>query len=108
MNTAKPVRNWPTKRENATGAKIKLKKARPSAWFPNEATVTFVLGGKGYHGWMPDYSVNLTQKWLKAFIVADYANGDWQLLIPNETTSSADLLRVPKEDQNCVVQTGWW
>ncbi len=108
MNTEKTGWDWPTKREHAEGAKIKLEKAKPSAWFSNEATVTFVLGGRGYHGWMPDYSVNITEKWLKAFIVGDYENGDWQILIPNETMSSTDLLRVPLTDQGEVVQTGWW
>ena len=108
MNIDKSGWDWPTKRENAEGARIKLEKAKPSVWFPNEATVTFVVGGEGYHGWMPDYSVNIAEKWLKAFIVGDYKNGDWQVLIPNETTSSTDLLRVPMKDQGEVVQTGWW
>ena len=108
MKTGTQTWDWPTKRQNATGARIKLEKAKTSVWFPDEATVSFRLGGKGYHGWMPDYSVNIAEKWLKAFIVGDYENGDWQVMIPNETTSSTDLLRVPKADQNAVVQTGWW
>lgn len=108
MSANKSKWDWPTKREKAEGAKIKLEKAKPSAWFPNEASVTFVLRGKKHIGWMPDYSVNLDEKWLKAFIVGDYANGDWEIMIPDETMSSTEFLRVPKEEQNSVVQLGWW
>ena len=108
MEARKVGLGWPQKRPSAEGAKIRLRKAKPSAWFPNEITVTFVVGDKEYHGWMPDYSVNLGEKWLKAFIVGDYDNGDWQVFIPNETTSSTEFLRVPIEDQGEVVQAGWW
>ena len=100
--------DWPTRREKAEGAKVKLEKANPSIWFDNEATVTFVLSGKSYHGWMPDYSVNIDDKWLKAFIVGDYDNGDWEIMIPDETLSSTKFLRVPKAEQYGVVQPGWW
>lgn len=103
-----PDWDWPRKRDKATGVKVKLEKVNASAWFAEEATVTFVLGDKRYHGWMPNYSVNIPDKWLKAFIVGDYANGDWEILIPNETMSSADFLRVPLKDQDIVVKMGWW
>ena len=108
MGDKATVFDWPTQREKAEGAKIKLERAKTSAWFPNEATVTFVLGGKNYHGWMPDYSVNIEEKWLKAFIVGDYANGDWEIMIPDETMSSREFLRVPKKEQGVVVHFGWW
>ena len=98
----------PAYREAPEGVKINLENARVSAWFPNEATVNFIIGGREYHGWMPDYAVNITEKWLKAFIVGDYSNGDWKIQIPDETIQSTQFLRVPKEDQNVVVVNGWW
>ena len=72
-----PSVQWdrPAYREAPEGVKINLENAKVSAWFPNEATVNFIIGGKEYHGWMPDYAVNITEKWLKAFIVGDYRNG---------------------------------
>ena len=108
MVNSKTRFDWPEKRESATGAKLKLEKAKASVWFPNEATVTFILGGKKYLGWMPDYSVNIEEKWLKAFIVGDYANGDWEIMIPEETMTSTEFLRVPKAEQDRAVQLGWW
>ncbi len=108
MDSKEAWTDWPEKREKATGARVKLKKAGSSVWFPNEATVTFALGEREYHGWMPDYAVNITNRWLKAFIVGDYDNGDWEILLPNETTSSTDLLRVPRKEQGQAVQIGWW
>ncbi len=100
--------DWPIKREEAEGAKLRLIQANPSVWFDGEATVCFVLHGQEHHGWMPDYSVNIDSKWLKAFIVGDYANGDWQIMIPNETMLSTEFLRIPKSEQGKLVQLGWW
>ena len=98
---------WPTRREPAA-AKIKLDNAKKSEWFWDEATVTFTIGGEFYHAWMPDYAVNLEEKWLKAIIVGDYDNGDWHIMIPEETVKSTHFLRVPKADQHTVVFEGWW
>ena len=102
--------DWPKKREedDFEGAKVKLERAKTSVWFANEATVAFVINGKKHIGWMPDYSVNLEEKWLKAFIIGDYKNGDWHIMIPDETMSSTEFLRVPKSEQGTVVQKGWW
>lgn len=99
--------DWPTRREPAA-AKIKLDKAKKSEWFWDEATVTFTIGGEFFHGWMPEYAVNLEEKWLKAIIVGDYDNGDWDLMIPEETVKSTHFLRIPKADQHTVVVEGWW
>ena len=101
-------RDWPTDREKPIAAKINLEKAQDSRWFFEECTVTFIIGGETYHGWMPDYSVNLEEKWLKAIIVGDYDNGDWHIMIPDETFKSTSFLRVPKSDQHTVVVEGWW
>ena len=101
-------RDWPTQREDAVPVKIKLDKAKSSTWFHDEAAIAFALGDKKFHGWMPDYAVNIDEKWLKAFIVGDFANGDWYVLIPHETFQSTEYLRVPKADQNTVVVDGWW
>ena len=101
-------RGWATDREKAVPVKVKLEKARVSEWFADEATVTFVLGGERYHGWMPDYAVNMEEKWLKAFIVGDYENGDWLIFLPDETPKSTEFMRVPKADQYTTVVDGWW
>ena len=100
--------DWATDREKPAAAKIKLHKAKKSAWFWDEATVTFTIGGEFFHAWMPDYAVNLEEKWLKAIIVGDYANGDWYVMIPEETVKSTHFLRVPKADQHTTVVEGWW
>lgn len=100
--------DWPAKREKPVGVKVKLQEAETSAWFFDETTVTFTLGGKEFHGWMPDYSVNIAEKWLKAIIVGDFDNGDWEILIPEETVQSTVYLRVPKADQGTTVVDGWW
>lgn len=103
-------RQWdfPIGRDKAEEVKIKLEKAEISKWFSDEATVTFILGGTKYHGWMPSYAVNFQDKWLKAFIVGDFANGDWEIFIPDETIQSTKFLRVPEADQNTAVVAGWW
>ena len=103
-------RHWdfPIGRDKAEEVKIKLEKAEISKWFSDEATVTFILGGTKYHGWMPSYAVNFQDKWLKAFIVGDFANGDWEIFIPDETIQSTKFLRVPEVDQNTAVVAGWW
>ena len=108
MTAAKIKWDWPTDREQKAAAKIKLRSVADSAWFPEELTVSFVLGDQTYHGWMPDYSVNVAEKWLKAIIVGDYDNGDWDLLIPEETVQSTEFLRVPKAEQGITVVDGWW
>ena len=108
MPTTKIKWDWPTNRERAVGVKIKLEKAKDSAWFHNEATVSFVIGGEKYHGWMPDYAVNVEEKWLKAFIVGDYENDDWYVRIPDETIQSTEFLRIPVAEQNTIIQEGWW
>lgn len=108
MTTAEIKWDWATKREKPVAAKIKLQDAFSSIWFADETTVTFALGGKEFHGWMPDYSVNIDEKWLKAIIVGDYDNGDWKILIPEETVQSTVYLRVPKADQGTTVLDGWW
>lgn len=100
--------DWPDDRPEAAPVKIKLDKAKPSTMFHDEATVSFALGDRKFHGWMPDYAVNVDEKWLKAFIVGDFANGDWYVLIPHETFQSTEYLRVPIADQNTVVVDGWW
>ena len=108
MTTAEIKWDWATKREKPVAAKIKLQDAFSSIWFFDETTVTFTLGGKEFHGWMPDYSVNIDEKWLKAIIVGDYDNGDWKILIPEETFQSTVYLRVPKAEQGTTVVEGWW
>ena len=99
---------WATYRDEPEGVKINLEKAVLSQVFPNEAYVRFVIGGKLYDGWMPDYSVNIEQKWLKAFIIADDKAGQWLIYMPDETLTSGRRLFVPLEDQNTVVAPGWW
>ena len=108
MATGEREWDFPTNRDKAEEVRIKLEKAEVSKWFPDETTVTFVLGGTKYHGWMPEYAVNIENKWLKAFIVGDFANGDWEIFIPDETLQSTKFLRVPEADQNTVVVAGWW
>ena len=100
--------DWATDRKEPAAAKIKLQKAKKSAWFFDEATVTFVIGGEFFHAWMPEYAVNIDKKWLKAIIVGDYDNGDWRIMIPEETVKSTHFLRVPKADQHTTVVAGWW
>ena len=80
--------------QSGRGQNKKLEKAEISKWFSDEATVTFILGGTKYHGWMPSYAVDFQDKWLKAFIVGDFANGDWEIFIPDETLQSTKFLRV--------------
>ena len=101
-------RDWATDREKPAAAKIKLNMARESAWFFDECTVNFIIGGETYHGWMPNYAVNLEEMWLKAIIVGDYDNGDWHIMIPEETPKTTHFMRVPKADQHTVVVEGWW
>ena len=108
MATGKREWDFPTTRDKAQEVKIKLEKAEISKWFPEEATVTFVLDDTKYHGWMPEYAVNIEEKWLKAFIVGDFANGDWEIFIPDETLQSTKFLRVSEGDKDTVVVAGWW
>ena len=100
--------DWAVERDSAAPVKIKLQKADISEWYPDEAIVTFILGGETYHGTMPDYAVNISEKWLKAFIVGDYGNGDWRIFMPEETPKSTEFLRVPTSDQGKTVVEGWW
>ena len=107
--TAEKIKwDWPTERKDKAAAKIRLRSVGDSVWFAEEYTVSFVLGGQVYHGWMPDYSVNVDEKWLKAIIVGDFDNGDWHVLIPEETVQSTEFLRVPRAEQDTTVVAGWW
>ena len=101
-------RHWdfPIGRDKAEAVKIKLEIDEVSKWFLDEATVTFVLGGTKYHGWMPSYAVSFQDKWLKAFILGDFAIGDWETFVPDETLQSTKFLRVPEVDQNPAVVAG--
>ena len=49
--------DWPDDRPEAAPVKIKLDKAKPSTMFHDEATVSFALGDRKFHGWMPHYAV---------------------------------------------------
>ena len=99
--------DWGHDREKPEGVKINLSYVGPGM-HPEERIVQFSIGGNQYVGWMPDYSVNETEKWLKAFIIADFDDGRWLIQIPDETLTSGARLFVPKEDQNTVVTSGWW
>ena len=100
--------DWGHHRAEPEGVKIQLEKAVSSKVFPKEAYVRFVIDGKLYDGWMPDYSVNIEEKWLKAFIIADFDDGRWLVQIPEETMISGARLFVPTTDQGTVVSKGWW
>ena len=99
--------DWGHDREKPEGVKIDLSYVGPGMT-PDERIVKFIIGGNQYVGWMPDYSVNETRKWLKAFIVADFDDGRWLIEIPDETLTSGSRIFVPKEDQYSVVTQGWW
>ncbi len=99
--------DWGHDREKPEGVKINLSYVGPGM-HPEERIVQFKIGGNAYVGWMPDYSVNETQKWLKAFIIADFDDGRWLIEIPDETLTSGSRIFVPKEDQDSVVTLGWW
>ena len=107
MTVKKYYTDRPVRRQTFETVKVKLVKAKPSAWFPHEANVTFSVNGKTHQGWMPYDTVNLEEKWLKAEIIGDYKNGDWQIMVPDETMTSTVLLRVPTSEQGNVVQKGW-
>ena len=98
----------PVNRAKSEKIRIILRQAEISKLFPTETEVTFSLGGKDFHGWMPRHSVNIDRKWLKAIIVGDFGNGDWEIYIPDETLESTKVLRVPKADQDTVAMPGWW
>lgn len=100
--------DFPTSRLKAKEVRIQLQQAEISPWYPDEMSVTFALGGETYYGWMPKYAVEVDQKWLKAFIVGDFDNGDWEIFIPDETLQSTEFLRVPGQDQGTIVVEGWW
>ena len=109
MTTAKIKWDWATKREKPVAAKIKLQDAFSSIWFFDETTVTFALGGpRNFTAGCPTTPLTSTRKWLKAIIVGDYDNGDWKILIPEETFQSTIYLRVPKAEQGTTVVEGWW
>ena len=108
MAAQKMVWELPVNRSETESIKIVLQKAEMSKLFPDEVSVRFALGGKNFDGWMPRESVNLPEKWLKAIIVGDYKNGDWEIYIPDETLQSTKVLRVPKDEQEEVVLRDWW
>ncbi len=97
---------WGTNREKPEGVKIQLTYVGPGMMY-DERFVKFNIGDQIYGGWMPDYSVNETEKWLKALIVADFDDGRWLLQIPHETLSSGHNIFVPKEHQDAILK-GWW
>lgn len=98
----------PINRSEIEKVRIIVQQAEVSKLFPTETEVTFSLGGKDFHGWMPRHSVNIDRKWLKAMIVGDFDNGDWEIHIPDETLESTKVLRVPTVDQETTVIHGWW
>lgn len=99
--------DWGHDREKPEGVKIDLSYVGPGM-SSDERIVQFKIGGNEYVGWMPDYSVNESEKWLKAFIIADFDDGRWLIEIPDETLTSGSRIFVPKEDQDSVVTLGWW
>lgn len=99
--------DWGHDRPDPVGVKIELAYVGPGMT-PDERIVKFNIGGNQYVGWMPDYSVNEAEKWLKAFIVADFDDGRWLIEIPEETLTSGTRIFVPKSDQESVVSFGWW
>lgn len=98
---------WGHDREEPEGVKIRLTYVGPGM-VSDERFVKFVIGDKIYGGWMPDYSVNEENKWLKAFIIADFDDGRWLVQIPDETLVSGARIFVPTADQDTVVTRGWW
>ncbi len=98
---------WGHDREKPEGVKINLSYVGPGM-HSQERIVQFKIGGNEYVGWMPDYAVNETGRWLKAFIIADFDDGRWLIQIPDETLTSGSRIFVPTEDQNSVVTSGWW
>ena len=98
---------WGHDLEQPVGVKINLSYVGPGM-IPEERIVQFIIGGNQYVGWMPDYSVNEGEKWLKAFRIADFDDGRWLIQIPDETLTSGAKIFVPKEDQDTVVTSGWW
>ena len=99
--------DWGHDLDEPIGVKIQLSYVG-QGMTPDERIVKFIIGGNQYVGWMPDYSVNETERWLKAFRIADFDDGRWLIQIPDETLTSGTKIFVPKEDQNNVVTTGWW
>ncbi len=99
--------DWGHDREKPEGVKINLTHIGPGM-HPEEKFVQFQIGGASYSGWMPSYSVNEFNNWLKAFIIADFDDGRWLLRIPDETLTSGPQIFAKKEDQGTVVTTGWW
>ena len=98
--------DWGHDREEPEGVKIQLTYVGPGM-LPDERFVRFYVGDEEYGGWMPDYSVNEAEKWLKAFIVADFDDGRWLVRLPEETLSSGPNIFIPREYQDIVLQ-GWW
>ena len=98
--------DWGYDREAPEGIKIKLSYVGPGM-MPDERFVRFEIGDAAYGGWMPDYSLNEEQKWLKAFIIADFDDGRWLVQIPNETLVSGHNIFVPREHQDEILR-GWW
>ncbi len=98
--------DWGHNREKPEGVKIQLTYVGPGM-MPDERYVKFKIGDKAYGGWMPDYSVNEEQKWLKAFITTDFDDGGWLVQLPDETRVSGRNIFVPKEHQDVILK-GWW
>lgn len=97
---------WGHDRVVPEGVKIQLLYVGPGM-MPDERFVKFRIGEQDYGGWMPDYSVNEEQKWLKAFIIADFDDGRWLVQIPNETLVSGYNIFVPEEHRGVILK-GWW
>ena len=58
--------DWGHDREKPEGVKINLTHIGPGM-HPEEKFVQFQIGGASYSGWMPSYSVNEFNNWLKGF-----------------------------------------
>ena len=99
--------DWGNYREEPEGVKIRLTYVAPGM-FPDERFVQFQVGGASYTGWMPDYSVNEAEHWLKAYIVTDFDDGRFLLRIPDETLTSGVRVYGKAEDYGTTVVTGWW
>ena len=99
--------DWGHDREEPEGVKIQLTYVWPGM-LPDERFVRFCVGDEEYGGWMPDYSVNEAEQWLKAFIVADFDDGRFLLRIPDETLTSGARVYGKAEDYGTTVVKGWW
>ena len=98
--------DWGHKREQPEGVKIQLSYVGPGM-MPDERYVKFEIGDQSYGGWMPEYAVNEEEKWLKAFVIADFDDGRWLVQLPDETRVSGRNIFVPEAYQDGILK-GWW